>query len=122
MYVKTLLALIFLMVATIVAAEVHFPGGTVTNNIVAMVIAITKALLVISFFMHVKFGTTLIKLWCLIGFVWMPLMFFIIMDYGTRKYEPAPAFEADRGGAMLREVERRGEKPPVDDIKILRVR
>ncbi|MEZ0326920.1 MAG: hypothetical protein ACAH95_13555, partial [Fimbriimonas sp.] len=122
MYAKNLVALLALMALTIYAAEAwHFHdialgpltiNGTFISNLLAMMIALTKAFLVISFFMHVKFGTTLIKLWCIIGFVWFPLMFFILMDYGTRKYEPAPAFDMDRGAALMREVERKGEVPP----------
>jgi cytochrome c oxidase subunit 4 len=131
MYAKNLLALFALMALTIWASTWHFndvPLGPITlnasviSNTIAMAIAVFKALLVISFFMHVRYGTTLIKLWCIVGFAWFPLMFFIIMDYGTRKYEPAPAFDADRGSALLREVERRAPVPPADNEPVVRPR
>ncbi len=133
MYVKTLGALLFLMGLTIFAAKYNLAHvfaeqgwspalGTVLNNVIAMTIAVTKALLVILFFMHVRFGTDLIKLWTLTGFVWVTLMLFILMDYGTRKFEPAPAFEADTGSALYREITRTGENPPKDDYPIVRVR
>ncbi|MBN9503237.1 MAG: hypothetical protein BGO01_19870 [Armatimonadetes bacterium 55-13] len=123
MYAKTLIALLCLMGLTIFAATVHFPGGTVTNNVVAMTIAVLKAYLVISYFMHVKFSSNLVKLWMLTGFVWVTLMLFILMDYGTRKYEPAPAFDpGDRGAAISREIDRKGENPPKDTQEFIRSR
>lgn len=123
MYAKTLVVLFLLMGLTIWASHWHMPGGTVSNNILAMVIACTKGMLVIQFFMHVKFGTTLIKLWALTGFVWVFLMLFILMDYGTRKYEPAPAFDpGDRGSALGRDISRTGENPPVDNQVFVRPR
>src|SRR5215203_5767739 len=71
MYMKTLLALVVLMIATVIFAHIHFPDinlglftlrGTLINNIVAMTIATVKALLVMNFFMGVKFATKLTKL------------------------------------------------------------
>lgn len=131
MYVFTLLALIGLMIATVAASYIHFPNltlgpvtinGSILANVLAMSIAVVKALLVVFYFMHVKYGTDLIKLWALTGFVWVTLMLFILMDYGTRKFEPAPAFEADTGSALYREITRTGENPPKDDYPIVRVR
>lgn len=131
MYGITLFALLLLMGATIGASFWHPSdivlgpltiSGSLISNVVAMTIAVLKALLVIFYFMHVKFGTDLIKLWALTGFVWVTLMMFILMDYGTRKFEPAPAFEADTGSALYREITRTGENPPKDDYPIVRVR
>ncbi|HJP82626.1 MAG TPA: cytochrome C oxidase subunit IV family protein [Fimbriimonadaceae bacterium] len=133
MYVKTLVALLVLMFLTVAVAQVNLshivarwgwdPGvGTVLNNIIAMTIAVVKGLLVIQFFMHVKFGSDLVKLWAMTGFIWVTLMLFILMDYGTRKYEPAPAFDADKGSALYREITRTGENPPPDNYPIVRPR
>lgn len=131
MYVITLLLLLGLMFATVAASFWHpsdFTIGPITingsliANLLAMTIAVIKALLVVFYFMHVKFGSDLVKLWALCGFVWVTLMLFILMDYGTRKYEPAPAFEADTGSALYREITRTGENPPKDDYPIVRVR
>jgi caa(3)-type oxidase subunit IV len=131
MYGKTLLALIILMGLTIWASMWHIPNmpvgpitinGSLLSNLLAMTIAVIKGMLVIQFFMHVKFGTDLIKLWALTGFVWVTLMLFILMDYATRKYEPAPAFEADPGSALYREITRTGEHPPKDDYPVVRPR
>ena len=131
MYLFTLIALLALMAATVGASYIHFSdrtigpltiSGSLIANVLAMAIATVKALLVIFYFMHVKYGTDLIKLWALTGFVWVTLMLFILMDYGTRKFEPAPAFEADTGSALYREITRTGENPPKDDYPIVRVR
>jgi caa(3)-type oxidase subunit IV len=133
MYVKTLIWLFILMVLTIAVAQVNLAHvfadrgwspalGTVANNIIAMTIAVAKGLLVVQFFMHVKFGTDLVKLWAMTGFIWVTLMLFILMDYGTRKFEPAPAFEADKGSALYREITRTGENPPADKYPVVRPR
>ena len=57
-YVKTLLTLFALMVLTVWAASFNLPkigpfSGTVVNQVVALVIAVTKAFLVITIFMGV---------------------------------------------------------------------
>ena len=131
MYIKTLIALLILMLVTIWAATLHIPNiplgpvtinGSLLQNLLAMTIAVVKGMLVIQFFMHVKFGTDLINLWALTGFVWVTLMLFILMDYATRKYEPAPAFEADPGSALYREITRTGERVPPDNYPIVRPR
>jgi caa(3)-type oxidase subunit IV len=133
MYAKTLVWLVVLMVLTVAVAQVNLAhvfqargwnpaAGTVFNNLIAMTIACIKGVLVIQFFMHVKFGTDLIKLWAITGFVWVTLMLFILMDYGTRKYEPAPAFDADKGSALYREITRTGENPPPDNYPVVRPR
>lgn len=130
MYGKTLVLLLILMVLTIAAAQVnmsHALGvspalGSMLNNIIAMTIAVVKGTLVVLFFMHVKFSSDLVKLWAITGFVWVTLMLFILMDYGTRKFEPAPAFEADTGSALYREITRTGQNPKPDDYPVVRPR
>ena len=69
------------MLLTIGAAMV--PMGPL-NNIVAMVIAITKATLVVLFFMQVKYSSRLTWLWAGAGFVWFLLLFITVGDYLTR--------------------------------------
>lgn len=109
MYMKTLMALVVLMILTVVLAHVHIPDvgpipGTLLNNIVAMTIATIKAALVINFFMGVKFATKLTKLWVVAGFVGFVLMFLVYGDYTTRKYEPTPRWTSDPGSSMQRSV------------------
>jgi len=89
-YVKTFIALLLLMVATIVASKINLGAA---NNAIAMLIAIVKAALVVLLFMQVKSGTKLIWLWAGIGFVWFLLMFGITSDYITRGWAPVAGWE-----------------------------
>jgi len=55
------------------------------NNVVMLTIALAKALLVILFFMHVRWGTRLTWLVVASGFFWLLIMFSITMtDFLTR--------------------------------------
>jgi cytochrome c oxidase subunit 4 len=55
------------------------------NNVVMLAIACTKALLVILFFMHVRWSSRLTWVVAASGFVWLLILFGITMtDYLTR--------------------------------------
>ena len=97
-YIATWFALLILMAATVAFANVQFPGGTMTNNIVAMAIAATKAVLVILIFMGVMFTTKLAKLWAVLGFIWLTFAFGILIDYHTR--DPIEGYYDDAGSAL----------------------
>lgn len=93
---KNLIILGILMGATILAAQVDIGHiisrgnsalGSYINNFIAIAIAVTKAYFVVSVFMGVKWGTKLIKLWALTGFVWMPLLWITMGDYTSRTWE-----------------------------------
>jgi caa(3)-type oxidase subunit IV len=94
--IANFLALGGLMGLTILAAKLDFGHllpvssqmGSVINNVVALLIAIVKAYLVVSIFMGVKWGTKLIKMWAFAGFVWLPLLLGVFLDYTTRAWEP----------------------------------
>jgi cytochrome c oxidase subunit 4 len=108
-YLRTLIFLVILMIATVVFAQVHFPDlgpihGTLINNLIAMAIAVTKALLVIFFFMGVIHSTKLTRLWAAAGFVGFALLFLALGDYSTRAYEPTPRWTTDPGSSMQRSV------------------
>jgi cytochrome c oxidase subunit 4 len=88
-FVAVFFALFVLMVATIAAAEfLHL--NTYLMNAIARGIAITKATLVVMYFMGVKYATQLSKIYALAGFVWVTLMGITFCDYVTRKDEVAP--------------------------------
>jgi cytochrome c oxidase subunit IV len=106
-YIKTLFLLLILMGATVAVSYVHLPDvlfipGNWLNNIVAMLIASVKALLVVLYFMHVKYSTSLTKLWVIAGFVWFTLLFLILADYGTRRFEQFQGWEPTTGGLPQR--------------------
>jgi cytochrome c oxidase subunit 4 len=90
-YLRTYGALLVLMALTVVVWYV--PNHTGTGHInqalalsMAMLIAIIKALLVILFFMQVKYSSKLTWLWAGLGFMWLLFMSGIIMDYVSRNF------------------------------------
>ena len=55
------------------------------SDTVALAIAGTKAVLVILYFMHVRYSSKLIWVFSIAGFVWLVLFFVLILaDYETR--------------------------------------
>lgn len=81
-YISIFLAL---MVLTAITVLVAFQDLGPLNDVVAMAIAVTKATLVILFFMHIRYSTPFTKLVVVSGFIW--LLFFIVItlsDYLTR--------------------------------------
>lgn len=83
-YYKIFGALMVLTILTIVVAFFDFDA---LNDVVAMTIAVTKATLVILFFMHVYWSTRLTKTIVVAGFFWLAIMFVMIgSDYLSRGY------------------------------------
>jgi len=82
-YVITYILLGIGLLLTYVAAEYDLG---ILNNIVAMAIAVAKAVAVVLIFMGVKYSTKLTKFWAAIGFVWFILLFGIFGDYLTRNW------------------------------------
>ena len=82
-YVFVLVGLLILTWVTYGAALVDM--GHPWSDIVAFAIAVTKASLVVLFFMHVKGSTSLIKMCAVGGFFWL-LIFgaFVLADVLTR--------------------------------------
>ncbi len=76
--------LIVFMFLTIFMAQFSF-GGAI-NNIIAMTIASIKAILVVLYFMQVKFNTKLTWVWAALGFVWLIFLFGTMGDYMTREW------------------------------------
>ena len=77
---------IALMVLTVVTASVAFVDLGPFNTVVALVIATCKALLVVLFFMHVKYASEkLTKLVIVASIFWLLLLLLLsLADYGTR--------------------------------------
>jgi cytochrome c oxidase subunit 4 len=88
---KSLYYLIFaaLMVGTVLTVLVaRFDLGPF-NNIVMLTVACAKALLVVLFFMHVRWGTRLTMVVAASGFFWLLILFSITMaDYMSRGWMP----------------------------------
>jgi cytochrome c oxidase subunit 4 len=62
------------------------------NTVVALTIAVAKMLLVILFFMHVKYSSGLTKIVVLAGFFFLALLVaFTLADELTRHWSPTPS-------------------------------
>ncbi|MDR3689629.1 MAG: hypothetical protein P4L46_09650 [Fimbriimonas sp.] len=118
-YLLTLILLVLLMLATVWAASFNLPAigpfsGTVVNQMVALIIATAKALLVIMVFMGVRWSSTLAKLWVASGFVTLILLFGILGDYTTRHYEHQHGWEARPDGSLPRSTPDEEVVPPIN--------
>ncbi len=86
MYYMVFGALILGTILTVAAAKVDMGA---LNNIVMLVIACTKASLVILFFMHVRWSSRLTWVVAMAGFFWLLILFGIGMsDYMSRGWVP----------------------------------
>jgi cytochrome c oxidase subunit 4 len=91
MYFAIFFALAVLTVVTVLAAKFDFAPmlgdrmGGFANNIVALGIAVTKASLVVLFFMHVKYENKLVGLAVVSSVIWLAFLILITLsDYLTR--------------------------------------
>ncbi|GAB4424790.1 MAG: cytochrome C oxidase subunit IV family protein [Anaerolineae bacterium] len=74
-----------LMVLAVVTVAVSYVNLGVLNNFIALAIAISKAVLIMAFFMHLKYSNKLTLLVALMGFFWLIIFFAITMgDYLAR--------------------------------------
>ena len=94
-YIVILLTLMMLLVLTVVAAFVDLDkllghghqGSAYWNMGVAILIAVAKAVLIILFFMHVKYSSRLVWAFAVAGFVWLGIMMTLTLsDYLSRNY------------------------------------
>ena len=83
-YVLVLGALLALTGLTVGVAYVDF--GHPWSDLIALLIALTKATLVILFFMHVKGSTSVIKITAASSVFWLLILFaFLMADILTRR-------------------------------------
>jgi cytochrome c oxidase subunit 4 len=80
-----------LMVGTALTTWVAYIDLGRWNTVVALTIAATKMILVVLFFMHVKYATGLTRVVILAGFFWLAILLtFSLSDELTRKWEMNP--------------------------------
>lgn len=83
LYFAVFAALMALTGATILIA--HYDLGPL-NTVAALAIAVSKALLVVMFFMHVRYSSRLTQIVVGTGLFWLVIMIALVMgDYLTRK-------------------------------------
>src|SRR5689334_15152420 len=87
-YIAVLSALMVLLAVTLAAAFFDFDRifhVAYFSMAIALAIAITKAVLIILFFMHIKYGTKVTAAFAASAFVWLGIMFVLsFSDYITR--------------------------------------
>ena len=80
-----------LFVLTIVTAAVAYNDFGAFNTPIALGIAVTKATLVVWYFMGVRYNTPLTKVVVVAGLFWLAIMFGLTMsDYLTRTWIGVP--------------------------------
>ena len=83
-YFSVFAALLVGTAITVAAANINFGR---MNDVIAMTIAVTKMMLVLLFFMHVRYSSRLIWVIVVAGFFWLAIMFvFTAADYLTRPH------------------------------------
>jgi cytochrome c oxidase subunit IV len=87
-YFRVFAALMILLIITLAAAAVDFQkvlGIGWLNIGVAMAIAVAKALIVVMYFMHVKWSSSLVRTFAAGTMLWLLIMFVMtLMDYLSR--------------------------------------
>jgi len=87
-YVGVFLALMAFTALTTGAASIDLGRW---NTVVALAIAVTKMILVVLFFMHVKYSTGLTRIVILAGFFWLAILVALTLsDELTRGWTTAP--------------------------------
>lgn len=82
-YIAVFVALMVLTAATVIVATIDLGWA---NDVVALGIAVTKALLVLWFFMHLRYSTRVTVLTAVAGFFWLAILIFLTLnDYMTRE-------------------------------------
>jgi cytochrome c oxidase subunit 4 len=84
-----LLILTLLIIGTCATWAIAFVDLGIMNPVVALAIAVAKAVLVILFFMHVIYSNKLTKLTVAAGFFWLLILITMsLSDYLSRRFLP----------------------------------
>lgn len=87
-YLLVFFALLALLAATVAASAVNLGPW---NVVVALSIAVVKALMIALFFMHVRYSPRLTWIVAAAGFSWLGIMVVLTLsDYLTRGWLPVP--------------------------------
>ena len=87
-YVAVFIALVIFLIAAMVAGyKVHGLSG----SIIGFSIGVVKAVLIILFFMHVKYGTRLTWIFAAAPFLWLGIMIVMTMNDFITRGTPASA-------------------------------
>jgi cytochrome c oxidase subunit IV len=88
MYLRVWLALLALLALTTGLA--YIPMGWF-NTFTSVTIAFAKAVIIVLFFMHVKYKAPLARVFACAGLLWLAILFTLAFgDYFTRSWLPQP--------------------------------
>ncbi len=80
-----------LLAMTALTIQVAFVDLGALNIYVALTIAVIKAMLVVLFFMHLRYSSSLTKLFVVGGIVWFAILIALtVSDYFTRTWQTVP--------------------------------
>ena len=83
LYLKVFAALMVLLILTLAAAAIDLGPF---NIVIAMTIAVAKALLVVLYFMHLRWSTKLVQLFAGAALYWLAILFVLTLnDYMSRQ-------------------------------------
>ena len=81
-----------LLLLTLVTVDVAFYNFGMMNVTIALAIATTKAMLVILYFMHVRYAPSLTAVFAVAGFIWLAILVsFTLSDFLTRGWLVLPS-------------------------------
>ena len=87
-YLLVWASLLVLLAVTVAVSYIHLGW---LNPVVAVGIAAIKAVIIILFFMHVRYGPKVLWVFVGAGFFWLGILFALALgDYMMRVYLPAP--------------------------------
>ena len=87
-YVFVWMSLLILLGLTVAVSYIRLGW---LNAVAAVGIAVTKAVVIIMFFMHVRYNRHLVWIFVCAGFFWLSILFALSFgDYLTRIYMPRP--------------------------------
>ena len=87
-YIGIILTLMVLTIVTVLAAFVDFG---IFNLVIALAIAVIKALLVVMFFMHLKYSVRILWLYAGAGVAFFIILIaFLLSDYRSREWLSRP--------------------------------
>lgn len=88
-YVKAILVLMVLLIVTVLAANVEMG---ILNVPIALAIATAKAVVIMMYFMHLKFSSKLVWIFATVAFVFVGILFALTLsDYFTRDWLANPS-------------------------------
>ena len=80
-----------LMVLTAITVGIATVDLGALNTAIAMAVAVTKATLVVLYFMHVRYSSQLTKVFVASGFIWLIILLVLTMsDFWSREWIPSP--------------------------------